>query len=63
MTLLIRKLAEYLNLFKDFNTEYKACNTKAFILHHENKTYTIRVEEIDNKEKLNDYELLDKYCK
>lgn len=62
MTTVIRIIAEYLNMLKDFKTEYKV-SRKSFILHHKEKTFIVKLEEIDNKENLNDYELIDKYCK
>jgi hypothetical protein len=49
-------------MLKDFQTEYKV-SRKSFILHHKEKIFIVKLEEIENKENLNDYELLDKYCK
>ena len=64
MLILIRKLAEYLNLFKDFDTNYKAENKKGFILNYQNKKFIVNVTEVNEKEKnLHDFDLLDKYCK
>jgi hypothetical protein len=62
MTAVIRIIAEYLNMLKDFNTLYRV-GKKNFILHYQEKIFIVKLEEIDNKENLNDYELIDKYCK